>query len=109
MNDVHAFATLGDIVAANPAAARVLDRLGLDYCCHGTQTLAEACAAGHIDVGVVDAVLAALDADGDTTWRDLDATALAEHILATHHAYLHEELALLDALAAKVLDVHGGR
>jgi len=101
--------TLGDLVAANPAAGRVLDGFGLDYCCHGERTLREACAAAGIDGQVVEAELAAIEPDGDTTWTTLAAPALADHIVATHHRYLHEELPLLDALAAKVLSVHGER
>jgi iron-sulfur cluster repair protein YtfE (RIC family) len=36
MTDLHE-PTLGELVLANPAAARVLDARGLDYCCrnHG--------------------------------------------------------------------------
>jgi regulator of cell morphogenesis and NO signaling len=99
--------TLGEIVAANPAAARALDRLGLDYCCHGDRTVAEACVGTAHDPDEVADELDALPVDGDRTWTELDAPALAEHIVATHHRYLHEELPLLDELAAKVLSVHG--
>ena len=34
---------------------------------------------------------------------------LVDHIVTTHHRYLEDELPLLDALAAKVLSVHGDR
>jgi len=101
--------TLGDLVATNPAAARVLEGFGLDYCCRGTRTLADACADAGVDAAAVAAKLADLDVPGDATWTLLDAPALAEHIVATHHRYLHEELPLLDALAEKVLGVHGSR
>ncbi len=101
--------TLGDLVVANPAAARLLDTLGLDYCCHGDRSLAAACDAAGLDVAVVDAALADLDTEGDTTWATLDAPALAAHIVDTHHRYLHAELPLLEALAAKVVTVHGER
>ena len=106
MTDVH-IPTLGELVAANPAAARTLDRLGLDYCCHGERTVADACADAGLDPAAVAAELDALPVEGDRTWTELDASALAEHIVATHHRYLHEELPLLDELAAKVLSVHG--
>ena len=100
---------LGDLVTANSAAARVLERHGLDYCCHGGRTLGDACASAGIDPAVVTAELSALDDSEDTTWTSLDPPALAEHIVATHHRYLWEELPLLDALAAKVATVHGQR
>ena len=101
--------TLGEIVALNPAAARVLDRLELDYCCHGQRTLAEACTAAGLDPAGVTRELEELPLDGDTSWTGLGPAALADHIVATHHRYLEDELPLLDALAAKVFTVHGDR
>jgi regulator of cell morphogenesis and NO signaling len=101
--------TLADLAAGNPAAARALDRLGLDYCCHGDRTLADACAAAGIDAVALEGELAELSREEASRWTDLGLAELADHIVATHHAYLHEELPLLDALAAKVADVHGGR
>ena len=55
MIDVHVPTSLGDLVAANPAAGRVLDRFGLDYCCHGDQTLLGVCATAGVDPAVVEA------------------------------------------------------
>ena len=101
--------TLGELVAANPAAARLLDGLGLDYCCHGQHTLAEACTAAGLDPAAVSKQLAALPVEGDRTWTALEPKALVDHIVVTHHRYLEDELPLLDALAAKVLSVHGDR
>jgi regulator of cell morphogenesis and NO signaling len=108
MTDVHD-PTLGELVAANPAAAPVLDSLGLDYCCHGDHTLDAACAAAGLDPIAVAARLSELPISGDIAWMSLEPRALADHIVDVHHGYLHEELPLLDALAEKVLSVHGGR
>ncbi len=101
--------TLAEIVTENPAAARVLDGFGLDYCCHGGRTLAVACDAAGLAPDVVTAKLADVEPGVDIGWTALRAPALADHIVETHHRYLHEELPLLDALAAKVLAAHGGR
>ena len=101
--------TLGDLVADDPGAARVLDRFGLDFCCHGDRTLRDACTEAGVDPDVVEAELAAVPPGGDTTWTELDAPALADHIVATHHRYLDDELPALVALADKVLTVHGER
>jgi regulator of cell morphogenesis and NO signaling len=101
--------TLGDLVAERPARARVLERLGIDYCCHGQRTLVDASGAAGLDpqavAAEIEAVLDNTDADVDR----LEPVALLDHILATHHRYLHEELPLLVALAEKVRDVHGSR
>ena len=101
--------TLGELVAERPARARVLERLGIDYCCHGQRTLADAATNRGLDpdevATEVDGVVDDTDADIDR----LEPTALIDHILTTHHDYLHEELPLLVALAEKVRDVHGAR
>jgi regulator of cell morphogenesis and NO signaling len=104
--------TLGDLVAERPGVAPTLDRLGLDYCCHGDRTIAEAAEVAGLDVAaVVDALDAAPASDlrGDTAWTSLDVAALADHIESTHHAYLHAELPDVVALADKVRTVHGSR
>lgn len=101
--------TLGDLVAERPARARVLERLGIDYCCHGQRTLRNASEAAGL---APDAVAAEVEAVTDDSGADIDRlepVALIDHILSTHHDYLHEELPLLVALADKVRDVHGSR
>lgn len=105
---VTAATTLAEAVIANPAAARVFERHGLDYCCHGQRSISDAAGAAGLEAA---AVVAELDGLGrsEQPWADLDPPALADHVVAEHHAYLHEELPLLEALAAKVASVHGAR
>ena len=104
---VTATRTLGELVAEAPGRAAVLDRLGLDSCCHGQRTLADACTDAGLEQ---DAVAAELDAAvPEPVDHPTEPAALADHIEATHHAYLHAELPALDALAAKVVGVHGER
>lgn len=102
--------TLAEIVTERPALAVHLERLGLDYCCHGERTLADAVAAGGL---ALDDVVATLERAGRgetrADWADLGPVALVDHIESTHHAYLHEELPRLVALATKVAAVHGTR
>lgn len=107
---IHATTTLGALVTAHPDLARALERMGLDYCCGGERTLAEACAEQGIDVGEVAVELAAHAGErGPEPWAAMAPDALVEHIEATHHAYLHAELPRLAALADKVVAVHGAR
>ena len=99
--------TLGELVAEAPGRAAVLDRLGLDYCCHGQRTLADACTEAGLAAEVVVAELdTAISRPVD---HPTDPAALADHIESTHHTYLHAELPALDTLAAKVAGVHGER
>lgn len=100
---------LGDLVAETPAAARIFDRVGLDYCCRGRRTLAQACATAGVDAAAIAEELDALDRSPQDGWASLGPVALAEHIVTVHHAYLREELPLLSALAGKVDGVHAAR
>lgn len=100
--------TLGELVTDNPARARVLERLHLDYCCKGGRSLADACTPLALDPQRVLADL--LDVErAEVDWASLPPAQLADHIEQTHHAYLHAELPRLSTLVAKVTDVHGTR
>ena len=106
-------ATVGAIVAAQPLLAAVFERVGIDYCCGGKKTLAAACAARNLDP-VTFAVVLEAAASLATTRPVVDAaalslTALADHIEASHHAYLKAELPSLVEKAQRVAAKHGGR
>jgi len=101
--------TLADLVTQHPALARELERRSLDYCCGGHRTLAEACTAQGLDVAETSAALAAMPTGATEPWARLGPVELVDHLEATHHAYLHDELPRLAALSDKVAAVHGGR
>src|SRR5450631_513722 len=82
--------TIGELVAARPALARLFEKLGIDYCCGGKQTLHAACARRGLDVtttlALLDSAGAALTAGpADVDAAAMDLTQLADHIEATHH------------------------
>jgi regulator of cell morphogenesis and NO signaling len=101
--------TLAELVSAQPAAARVLERHRLDYCCGGRRHLRSACASAGTDPDQVLAEIDALTPGPEPDWASMGPAELVDHIEETHHRYLHEELPRLDALAQKVAGVHGGR
>jgi regulator of cell morphogenesis and NO signaling len=102
--------TIGELIIANPAAATTFQRLGLDFCCQGHQTLADACTTAGLDPDQVLAQVAGEVAHSDEQdWSNLPAGALSEHIEVVHHRYLYTELPELVELAAKVASVHAGR
>lgn len=103
--------TLATLVTDHPSLARDLERLGLDYCCGGDRTLAEACRERGLDPATTADALAAAVADdpGREDWATMGPAALADHIERTHHAYLWRELPRIQALADKVTAVHGER
>ena len=94
-----------------PAATRIFEKLGIDYCCGGGKSLAEACTAAGVSV---DEVLDSLNADLESVstsavrdWQALSQAELITHIVDKHHAFTREELGRLEALLAKVSGVHG--
>jgi regulator of cell morphogenesis and NO signaling len=103
--------TVGRLVAENPARARVFEKHRIDYCCGGKLPLAEACERRKVDYATVVADLESIDSAGaeivPTNWDQALLGELADHIVATHHAYLVEELPRLDAMCARVAKVHG--
>lgn len=98
---------VGDIVTLNPAASRVFEQHGIDYCCHGRRGLEEACADAGVDVERVRAELAALAQERSPVPDDLGG--LIGHIVSTHHRYLRRELPRLASLMGKVVAAHGQR
>jgi len=97
-----------DLVLENPARARVFERLGIDYCCGGSQTLADACKAAHRSIGEVAAELdhsesAAPEAD----WRNVPLANLAQHIVDKHHSFTQAEITRLTSLISNVVSAHG--
>ncbi|HZP43757.1 MAG TPA: iron-sulfur cluster repair protein YtfE [Candidatus Binatia bacterium] len=99
--------TLADLATRVPGAAEVLERHRLDYCCHGQQTLADACAERRLDAAAVAAEIAATEPAADEVrWDEAPLPALVAHVLERYHARLREEMPRLVALAAKVEAVH---
>lgn len=102
--------TIGELVRAVPARARIFENLGIDYCCGGKKPLAEVCRARNLDPTTVVAMLTALDGAADAPNGNPDAMSLAElcdHIERAHHDWLREELPRLDFMTRKVAAVHG--
>lgn len=113
MQTIDIESTVGDLVREVPNRARVFELLKIDFCCGGKVTLAAACAKQKIAPDDVVEQLAQCDAErASQTIVDADAMSLAEladHVEATHHAYLKEELPRLDFMTEKVARVHGDK
>ncbi len=112
MTTIEMTTTLAETINAFPSLASELERRGLDYCCGGQRTLAEACLEAGLDPASTAAELTDLSARSDEVaaeWATMDAVTLADHIVETHHRFLWDELARVTALAAKIVSVHGER
>jgi regulator of cell morphogenesis and NO signaling len=103
--------TVGEIAAAAPNATREFEKLGIDYCCGGNRTLGEACAEANISVDEtlerLKKSLAARPSTDDKNWQKQPLADLIAHITGTHHVFVREECPRIEALAEKVVSVHG--
>ncbi len=104
--------TVGEIAGQIPGATREFEKLGIDYCCGGSRTLGDACAAINLPL---DEVLSRLQqglascGPENKDWQNAMLADLIEHITRTHHVFVHQECPRIEALAAKVAGVHGNR
>jgi regulator of cell morphogenesis and NO signaling len=102
--------SLAELVLEQPSAARVLERLGLDYCCGGRRSLREACADRGIDPNTVVVFLEReLDPVGleARDWLSAPLADLCAHIVEEHHGRLRSELPRLSELAERAASAHG--
>ncbi len=105
-------ASVAQIVTSHAVAARVFQKHGIDYCCHGDVSVPSACAERQLDPEALFAELDALVPTGadaaDADPRTLSTAALIARIIDRHHEYLRRALPYVAPIAAKVAKVHGG-
>ena len=104
--------TVRELALENPSATRVFEKLGIDYCCGGSQSLEQACRAANLPMDqVLDSLemaeQAARAAQKVHDWQREPLADLVAHISSTHHKYTREEIARLGPLFDKVCSVHG--
>lgn len=103
--------TLSDLAATRAGASRVFYRHGLDFCCHGQVSLAEACAAKAI---ALDELVRELEAEQPAhadfrRWDERPLHELIEHLVDRYHAAHRAELPRLLEMARRVEKVHAKR
>ena len=79
-------APVGQIAASRAGAASVFQTFGIDFCCQGKRTLAEALAGQGIAPSPVLAALMSAAAEPLDDWRDAPTPALIDHIKTRYHA-----------------------
>jgi regulator of cell morphogenesis and NO signaling len=100
--------TVRELALENPAATRLFEKLGIDYCCGGNRSLEQACRAATLSTDeVIHSLESAERFEGAVpTARDWQIEPLAD--LKTHHRFTRDELARIASLLDKVCSVHGG-
>jgi regulator of cell morphogenesis and NO signaling len=107
--------TVRELVGRHPATRKVFERHGIDYCCGGGQTLAEAARVHSADLlallaGLQEALASPPQRPADKQdWFAAGLAQLADHIVSAHHVYMKRALPRIRELLKKVLAAHGER
>ncbi|HEU0035819.1 MAG TPA: iron-sulfur cluster repair protein YtfE [Kofleriaceae bacterium] len=103
---------LADLARQQPSSTRVFLRHGLDFCCGGRRTLAEACAKAGLDteqiVHELEAAAASSGADV-THWDRRPPAELCAFIVSRYHEALRRDVPPLITAARKVERVHADK
>lgn len=103
---------VAEIASAVPASVRVLQSLGIDFCCGGKRPIGAVCEEQGLrfpEVASAIEAAAAAPAPDQRDWSREPLHALIDHIIATYHDPLRAELPRLEGMAKKVAGVHGAK
>lgn len=102
--------TIGDIVKRDFRAAAVFQNFGIDFCCGGKRTVAEACQTQQVPatdvLNEINEACQRPDA-GVPQFGDWDTHRLIAYIVERHHDYVRRVLPALGAYSRKLASVHG--
>ncbi len=102
--------TVGEIVKDDFRAADVFSSYGIDFCCGGKISVAEACLNTKTDEALVITALENLKnqtGSGVYNFDSWNIGFLADYIIHTHHQYVSKAIPQILPLAQKVAEVHG--
>lgn len=102
---------IAKIVAENYRFASVFKSAGIDFCCNGNRSIAEACEDMNIDTQnllnkLTEAATQSVDSNVD--YRSWPLDLLADYIEKTHHRYVEQRAVEITPFLEKVARVHGG-
>jgi regulator of cell morphogenesis and NO signaling len=102
---------IADIATDVPASVRVFQRHGVDFCCGGKTPLGDACEELGLSFAEIAREIEAASRERapERDWTTAPLSELTEHIVATYHDALREELPRLESMASRVARVHGGK
>ncbi|CEG26084.1 iron-sulfur cluster repair di-iron protein [Bacillus sp. B-jedd] len=103
-----------DLVNEFPKTADVFKSVRIDFCCGGATPIAEAAAAGGLNL---EDLMAKLDETIEKSgqletdvkvWTESDSNTIIDHVISEYHNPLREEFLNLSPYVTKVSRVHGG-
>lgn len=100
---------IGAIVAEDYQYAAVFDHAGIDFCCQGDRTIADACVEKSLDPAALISQLNTISR-GNTARQDFNSWSLdllTDYIEKTHHRYVTEKISEIAPYLNKIVKVHG--
>jgi len=97
-----------EVVLQYPNALQVFNKFHIDYCCGGHVSFQEACDQAGVDFETVWNEIASSKASTNMHHFDQwSPSLLVDYIVDQHHAYVRNSIPELQALLARIVDVHG--
>lgn len=101
---------VGELVAADYRTAAIFKARGIDFCCKGNRSIADACERKHVDISALiedlqQAMQCQESAATDYTSWPLDL--LADYVEKKHHRYVETKIPQIKPFLEKVARVHG--
>ncbi len=104
--------TLATIVTNNHFTVPVLEKYGLDFCCKGKRTLADACTEKGLSVETISEELeksTTTEQNSKMPFTAMNAEQLISYILIHHHFYVKQSMPTILGHLEKVAFKHGDR
>jgi len=104
--------SLASIVTTHHKTAYVLEKYGLDFCCGGKHTLANACQEKGLDATHIATELQSVIGLPDGEMLNLETRSqneLINYIVSRHHQYMKEAMPAIHLHLSKVSTKHGNR
>ncbi|MBX2951873.1 MAG: iron-sulfur cluster repair di-iron protein [Leadbetterella sp.] len=100
---------IGKLVADDYRTAPVFKRYGIDFCCNGNRTIADACPEAETDQLLRDLEGATAEAGAaGMDYKSWPLDLLADYIEKKHHRYVDTRLVEISPFLEKIVRVHGG-
>jgi len=102
--------SIGELVADDYRAASVFKQYGIDFCCGGKRTVAEACEKKKVPLDELIEKLQQMEYRATApqlNFKDWALPFLVDYIINVHHQYVQEKLPQLLQYSKKVAKVHG--
>lgn len=102
--------SIGEIVADDFRAASIFKNSGIDFCCGGKQSIADACNEKGISTSELEKQILELQKEAispSQQFNEWELSFLCDYIVNTHHKYVLKTLPELVFYTQKIADVHG--